>query len=98
MTPEGKVKALIKAKLDADPYIWYFMPVAGVMGKAGVPDFIGVRAGRFFAIEAKADKGKPTKLQQRTMGDISFVGGVTVVISGVQEAAVFCTESIEHRL
>ena len=94
MTPEGKVKALIKAKLDADPHIWYFMPVAGVMGKAGVPDFIGVRAGRFFAIEAKADKGKLTKLQARTIDDITTVAGRVLLIRGEHEAATFITDQI----
>ena len=91
MTPEGKVKALIKAKLDADPRIWYFMPVAGVMGKAGVPDFIGVCAGRFFAVEAKADKGKLTKLQKRTLDDIATVSGRVLLIQGEHEATVFDT-------
>ena len=91
MTPEGKVKKTIKTKLDADPCIWYFMPVAGVMGKAGVPDFIGVRAGRFFAIEAKADKGKLTKLQARTMDDIALCDGRILTIQGEREATTFTT-------
>lgn len=94
MTPEGKVKKAIKAKLDADPHIWYFMPVAGVMGKAGVPDFIGVRAGRFFAIEAKADKGKLTKLQARTIDDITTVAGRVLLIRGEHEADTFSTNQI----
>ena len=94
MTPEGKVKKTIKAKLDADPHIWYFMPVAGVMGKAGVPDFIGVRAGRFFAIEVKADKGKLTKLQARTMDDIALCAGRVLTIQGEHDAGVFITDQI----
>jgi hypothetical protein len=53
-TPEGKIKAGIKARLDAlglwragaprpagGVRGWYFMPVNNGMGVSGIPDFLG---------------------------------------------------------
>jgi hypothetical protein len=74
-TPEGAVKEMIKARLEAIGCIsagkshkvdhthtgWYYMPVSNGMGVHGIPDFIGHYRGEFFAIEAKAPAkpGKP---------------------------------------
>lgn len=79
-TPEGKVKAAIKKLLDENN-IYYFMPATGGYGRSGVPDFIGCARGRFFSIEAKAGKAKPTALQLREMERIKAAGGLAFVIN-----------------
>lgn len=79
-TPEGKVKAAIKKLLD-EHNIYYFMPATGGYGRSGIPDFVGCVRGRFFAIEAKAGKAKPTALQLREMGRIKASGGLAFVIN-----------------
>lgn len=79
-TPEGKVKAAIKKLLD-EHNIYYFMPATGGYGRSGVPDFIGCARGRFFSIEAKAGKAKPTALQLREMERIKASGGLAFVIN-----------------
>jgi len=96
MTPEGKVKKAIKellaeykiipadkagAGLEGDG--WYYMPVsASSIGVAGIPDFIGHYFGRFFAIEAKAPKKKPTGFQALQIAEIRITGGFCSVIDG----------------
>ena len=79
-TPEGRVKARIKTRLDGMG-AWYFMPFAGVMGRIGIPDFVGCMAGKFFAIEAKAGTGKPTRIQAATLDKIRDAGGVALVVN-----------------
>lgn len=79
-TPEGKVKAAIKKLLDENN-IYYFMPATGGYGRSGVPDFIGCARGKFFSIEAKAGKAKPTALQLREMERIKAAGGLAFVIN-----------------
>jgi len=79
-TPEGKVKAAIKKLLDENN-IYYFMPATGGYGRSGVPDFVGCARGRFFSIEAKTGKAKPTALQLREMERIKAAGGLAFVIN-----------------
>lgn len=93
MTPEGKVKELVKRRLkalgcipahaartDGDVKGWYYMPIGGAYAVAGVPDFIGHYKGRFFAIETKAEKKEPTALQKKQLNAINASGGVAVVV------------------
>lgn len=80
MTPEGKVKARIKAILS-ELGAYYFMPPANGFGRAGVPDIVGCLNGRFFAIEAKAGKGKTTALQERELKKIKEAGGLALVVN-----------------
>lgn len=65
-TPEAKMKKKVDAVLK-EFSIWFFAPQAGIYGRAGIPDRIGVLPnGRMIAIEVKADPTKkPTALQQR---------------------------------
>ena len=79
-TPEGKVKESIKKILN-QPYVWYFMPIQTGYGSKGIPDFIGCATGAFFAIEAKAGKGKTTLLQRITLEKMRSVGALTFVIN-----------------
>lgn len=82
MTPEAKVKKNVKEVLDSYAgSVWYFMPVGGMFGRSGVPDFIACVEGQFVAIETKAGKNKPTALQELAMSKLRLAGGMTVVIN-----------------
>ena len=80
MTPEGKIKKQIKQKLE-ELECYYFMPPANGYGRAGIPDFVGCLNGAFFAIEAKAGKGKTTALQDRELEKIRASGGFALVVN-----------------
>lgn len=79
-TPESKVKAKIKAILKAHG-VYYAMPIGTGYGNAGVPDFLCCIKGRFLAIEAKANGGKTTALQDKNLRDIENAGGITCVLN-----------------
>lgn len=80
MTPEAKVKAKVKAILIAHG-VYHFYPIAGVIGKSGVPDVICCCGGVFLAIECKAGKGKVTPLQAVHIRDIRAAGGLAIVVN-----------------
>ena len=80
MTPEGKVKAKVKAALvKAGAY--YHMPVTNGFG-APTLDFVGCHRGNFFAIETKAPGKKPTPRQEITISQMQAAGGKVFVIDG----------------
>ena len=79
VTPERAVKVKVKAILESEG-VYYFMPPANGYGRAGVPDFIACVNGLFFAIETKANGGKPTALQVREIEAIRRNNGVAVVV------------------
>jgi Holliday junction resolvase len=78
-TPESKVKTKIKAILK-EQGVYYAMPIGTGYGNAGVPDFLCCVNGRFVAIEAKANNGQTTALQDKNLRDIAASNGVTLVI------------------
>lgn len=85
MTPEGKVKAEIKAGLDRLG-AYYFMPVQAGYGARTVDILACIVSphdpegfGRFVAIECKAAGNKPTKHQEMTLRQVEKAGGVAVV-------------------
>ena len=80
MTPEGKVKDVIKKRL-AEAGVYFFMPRGTVYGRRGVPDVVGCMNGRFFAIEVKSGKNKPTKLQSMEHDFVRAAGGVVLVVN-----------------
>lgn len=83
MTPEAKVKKKIKEILSSVPGCYFFMPPANGYGRAGIPDFVGCLSGRFFAIEAKAGRGKTTALQDKEIAQIKSCGGFAIVVNEV---------------
>lgn len=89
-TPEAKVKAKIK-KIFAKHGVYYAMPIGSGFGNAGVPDFLCCVKGRFLAVEAKANGGKPTELQKKNLREISEAGGVSLVID---ENNIACLELV----
>ena len=79
-TPEAKVKAKLRKKLD-ELGIYHFMPAANGFGRAGIPDIIGCAGGQFVAFECKAGKGKTTALQDREIQRIQGHKGWAFVIN-----------------
>jgi hypothetical protein len=80
MTPEAKVKAVVK-KILTEMGAYHFSPVTGGYGKSGVPDICGCLNGYFFGIECKAGRGKTTALQERELKKISTAGGYALVVN-----------------
>ena len=68
MTPEAKVKKTVVKHLKSMG-AYYFYPVTG-----------GYK-GKFFGIECKAGKNKPTPLQEKNLRDIKKMGGIAVVVN-----------------
>ena len=79
-TPEKKVKDQIKA-LCKKHGAYVVMPVMTGYANNGTPDFILCHGGCFAGVEAKAGKGKPTKLQMIRLVEIVRSGGTALVIN-----------------
>lgn len=79
-TPESLVKKKIRKILD-EAGVYYAMPIGTGYGNSGVPDFLCCVNGKFFAIEAKAGKGKTTALQESHLSRIRSAGGIALVIN-----------------
>lgn len=79
-TPEVKVKRVVTRQLK-ELGAYYFYPVTGGFGASGVPDIIGCYGGRFFGIECKAGRNKPTELQKKNLHNISVAGGIALVVN-----------------
>ena len=80
MTPEKKVKTKVVGILK-EFGVYYFYASTGGYGASGVPDIIGCYKGRFFGIECKAGKGKPTALQEKNIAQIIAQGGLAIVVN-----------------
>lgn len=80
MTPEKKVKEKIKA-LCKEHGAYYAMPVMQGMASNGTPDILIGHRGYFAGVEAKAGKGKPTKLQMVRLSEIRHAGCTALVIN-----------------
>jgi hypothetical protein len=79
MTPEGRIKALVKRRLDALPKLYRFMPVQNGMGAPGL-DFYLCAGGWFIAIETKAPGKKLTPRQETTKAMIEAANGLVFVV------------------
>ena len=79
-TPEAKVKKQIRAILD-EYNAYYAMPIGSGYGNSGVPDFLVCYKGWFIGIEAKANNGKVTALQDFNLNKITKAGGMTLVVN-----------------
>ena len=80
MTPEGKVKKHIRKMLEASRTYW-FMPVQSGYGVRGAPDFLVCHKGKFIGIEAKANGGVTTALQDMNLQKIRDAGGATLIVN-----------------
>jgi len=80
-TPEGRVKDEVREELKRyTPAVWWFMPIGGMFSMPGIPDIVGVARGKFFAIEVKSAKGRPTKMQLAVHTLIEDAGGVIAIV------------------
>jgi hypothetical protein len=79
-TPEVKVKDKIKA-LCKTYGAYYAQPIGMGMASNGTPDMLVCHRGQFAGVEAKAGKGKPTKLQMVRLEEILAAGGASLVIN-----------------
>ena len=80
MTPEAKVKKRVVELLKQHD-VYYFYPVTGGFGRSGVPDIVCCKQGRFFAVECKAGRNKPTALQELEIQKIQRAKGNAFVIN-----------------
>ena len=64
---------------------WWVKFPAGMYGIIGVPDILGCLSGQFYAFEVKFAKGKPTKLQLKTIDLINRAGGRAFVVYSLEE-------------
>jgi len=80
MTPERRVKGKV-VEILKEFGAYYFYASTGGYGVSGVPDIIGCYKGRFFGIECKAGKGKPTALQEKNLNNIMTAGGIALVVN-----------------
>lgn len=78
MTPEGKIKLLVKVVLKQYPvYGWW--PVPAGYGENSL-DYVGCINGKFFAIETKAPGKKLTPRQLEISERIQKAGGKVFVV------------------
>lgn len=97
MTPEAKVKKKV-VEILKELGAYYFYPVTGGYGMSGVPDIVGCYKGKFFGIECKAGKNKPTPLQEKNLREIDKNDGIAIVINedNIEDARFFLTGSIKN--
>lgn len=94
MTPEVKVKNMIKKELNKIN-CFYFFPVANMYTKVGIPDIIGCYKGKFFAIEVKKENYKKSDVrlkQIQLLNEIKENGGISLIISNEEELNNFIKE------
>lgn len=59
---------------------------------SGIPDLFLCKEGRFYAIELKVNRNKPTKIQQYVLNKIKSAGGQAAVCRSVDEVRKFFKE------
>jgi len=99
-TPEGKVKDQVKEALhEAGVYPFmevatgkvqgaigmYYMPVAGQFSIAGIHDFVGNWAGRFFSIETKAPDNPDDETYHQGLFRIAVSATGGIALTGVRD-------------
>lgn len=100
MTPEGRVKALIKRKMDERfPGHYVFKPVINGMGKRGLDGFYCIQ-GLFVSIEAKRAGADLTDIQRDTAAEIIKAGGLVFRVDGKERldaAIAFISQAVAQR-
>ena len=87
VTPEGKVKMFVRKFMRTHfPGHFYYSPMGGAFGKAGMPDHLYLWNGILVGIEIKADKGKLSSLQDETLKQMAAQGALCAVVYGKDEA------------
>ena len=87
VTPEGKVKMYVRKFMrEHFPGHFYYSPMGGAFGKAGMPDHLYLWNGILICIEIKAEKGKLSTLQEETLKQMAAQGAICAVVYGKDEA------------
>lgn len=81
MTPEARVKQMVRKVLKKFQHVYTFWPVPHGFGPSSLDCILCVQ-GQFVAIETKAPGGKLTPRQSGCVGEILRAGGVVFVIDG----------------
>lgn len=80
-TPEGIFTEKVIKYLKSLDKCWYYKVFGGGMfQRSGIPDIIGCYNGMFFALELKAENGKPSELQLYNLDKINKAGGYGVLL------------------
>lgn len=82
---EAALTKRVRAWLSTQPDVWTVKHSGGAFTTVGVPDLLLCVRGRFVAIELKAPRGVPTKLQVHQIGLIHKAGGVAAVCRSLDE-------------
>ena len=82
----------IRKYLATLPDCFFWKEHGGQYGTAGIPDIVVCYKGRFIALEAKAGKNKPTKLQAATIDKIRQAGGTAAVVYSVEDVKAVLSE------
>ncbi len=101
MTPEGKVKALVRTTFhDLWPDAYHFMPVQMGMGAPSL-DFLYCIKGLWVAIETKAPGYTMTIRQNNTAADMISAGGLVFMVDGEERldaAVAFIRQAVARRV
>lgn len=99
MTPEGRIKAMVKRDFSRFKMLYEFMPVQRGMGPPGL-DFFFCICGVFVAVETKLPGKKLSPRQIVTANAIAAAGGVVYVIRDAYDSdrAIISIGRKEHGL
>ena len=78
---EAQYATKLLAALRAMPETWVFKVHGGPYQQRGIPDILGCRRGRLFALELKRRNAEITPLQRATLLAVYDAGGLTRVYS-----------------
>lgn len=71
---------LVKPFLKDLRKCWYFKVMGSMFQRSGIPDIVGVINGRFFALELKAENGKPSALQIFNIKQLRWCGAYAKIV------------------
>jgi hypothetical protein len=101
VTPEGKVKALVKTTIEEIwPNRYQFMPVQNGMGSPSL-DFLFCIKGLWIAIETKEPGKSMTPRQTDTAADMIAAGGLVFMVDGKERlnaAVAFIRQAVARRV
>ena len=85
---ESRLQKKIRDKLNDRPSTYCVKMHGGPHQARGLPDLVGVTEGLFFGLEVKmpGKEGNLTEIQQKKLNDIDAAGGITAVVTTVEEA------------
>jgi hypothetical protein len=86
VTRERSIRKEIMRAIRQLPGVYAFPYPGTIMGVNGIPDIIGARYGRAFAVEVKTTRGRVSKVQEITMAAMQRAGWRVGVARSKEEA------------